>query len=271
MTAKSPYISELYIYPIKSCGGMSVSSTRTGKYGLQYDRQWMIIDEDNKFITQRNMAALALLNPTIDDTHLTITTPDGMCETIDITQPYGNIINTNVWEDAVTATDCGKTIAEFLSDYCKQNVRLVTIGNTYKRTINSGNISFSAEVGFADSYPILLISQVTLDDLNQRLDIPIPMNRFRPNIVICGGIPYQEDSWKKISTDTTILYFGKRCSRCVITTIDQKTGLSTGKEPLQTLASYNRDYRGKVMFGSYWAYQNDDTLFSIGDSVHILE
>lgn len=266
-----PYISELHIYPIKSCGGISVASAKTSNYGLKYDRQWMIIDKENTFVTQRNIHSLELLKPFIDDTYLTITRPDALSEKIEIIQSQQEIITTSVWGDAINTIDCGNLIADFLSDYCKQSVRLVTIGNTYNRPINSGTISFSAEVGFADSYPILLISQSTLDDLNQRLLTPIPMNRFRPNIVISGGIPYQEDSWKKIRTDTTTLYFGKRCSRCVITTIDQNTGVSDGKEPLQTLASYNRDSRGKVMFGSYWAYQDDDTLLSIGDSVHILE
>ncbi len=271
MTMNIPYIAELYIYPIKSCGAISLQSVKTDKYGLQHDRQWMIINKNNEFLTQRELPILSLIIPSIKDEKLTITLPDTSTQSVPKYAESGTIIKTQVWDDEVLVHDCGDEIASFLSEYCQQNVRLVKIGSLFSREVQSGIIDFTTEVGFADSYPLLLISQLTLDDLNSRLLSPIPMNRFRPNIVINGGSAYQEDHWRKLRTENhTVLHFGKRCSRCVITTIDQSTAIS-GKEPLKTLASYNRDHRGRVMFGSYWAYQEYGNTLRVGDTVSVIE
>lgn len=267
---KKPYISELYIYPIKSCAAISLQSAKTDKYGLEYDRQWMIINKNNEFLTQRELPALSLIIPTINNDTLTITLPDRKTHSVPIFSESGTIFKTRVWDDEVLVHDCGDQIASFLSEYCQQNVRLVKIGSFFARQVQSGIIDFIAEVSFADSYPLLLISQLTLDDLNARLSSPVPMNRFRPNIVINGGEPYQEDMWRKICTANMTLYFGKCCSRCVITTIDQNTGIA-GKEPLKTLASYNRDNRGRVIFGSYWAYREYGAIVSVGEALTIIE
>jgi uncharacterized protein YcbX len=129
-------------------------------------------------------------------------------------------------------------------------------------------------VSFADAYPFLLIGESSLEDLNARLEQKIPMNRFRPNLVFDDSVPFAEDNWKKIKIGTTVFHIVKPCARCIMTTINQDTGMLTGKEPLKTLASYRlaqRSLQKKLLFGQYMIAENIGEFLRIGDKIEVIE
>lgn len=241
-------ISSLIYYPIKACRGFEVESAAVERMGLKHDRRMMVIRPDGHFLTQREFPRLALVTPTLNDGTLELSAPNsdsiqlGICTT-------GTFISVNVWKSmGVQAIDQGEEAAEWFSDWLGAEVRLVHIADGYIRRINPAYaINADDHTSFADGYPILLASQEGLQDLNSRLDSPVPMNRFRPNLVVQGSEPFAEDRWNRIRVGGVEMAVVKPCARCMVTTID-KTTLEKSKEPLKTLAKYRRQDLG-VIFG----------------------
>jgi hypothetical protein len=258
----------LFYYPIKSCRGHALETAVLDKRGLQHDRRFLIVDANNQFVTQRDNAKLALIEPHIANGTLTLTAPGQAplsLETRSATQRRA----VQIWRDTVEALDQGEIAAQWLSDYLGEAVRLVKFDEAVVRKVSAQYARRPTDqTGFADGYPLLIISQESLDDLNSRLAAPLPMNRFRPNLVVSGTTPYAEDTWKQIRIGEVVLDIVKPCARCVITTTDQSTAVR-GKEPLATLATYRDSERG-VLFGQNVIHAGPGTL-KLGQAVEVLE
>lgn len=241
-------IDQLLIYPIKGCAGQVLETPRWDAYGLWGDRRWAVVDARGTFISQRSHPIMCLIRVALGQT-LKVQY-QGMEELELDTEPSGHPIPIQIWEDEVLADDAGARAAAWFSRVMGEPVRLVSLGAAYHRPIRLKDQTLEAQVHLGDAFPLLVVSQASLDDLNARLDQPVPMNRFRPNIVISGVGPYEEDTLPHLEVHGQKLLFGKICGRCTVTTIDQETGIS-GKEPLKTLSEYRKEGL-KVCFGSYY-------------------
>jgi len=240
-------LSEIWIYPIKSLGGIRLTSAKVLEKGLRFDRRFMLVDEYGKFMTQRVHPTMALfklsdLNDQFSVSHEadSLTIP-----AVPVLHGDGKVVQ--VWDDAVQAVEVGEEYNQWFSDRLKLKCKLVFFPEENARAVDPRYMVNNEHVSLADAYPLLIIGQRSLDDLNTRLAEPVPMNRFRPNLVFTGGEPYEEDTWREFTIGKNRFVGVKPCARCVLTTVNQDTG-KAGKEPLRTLSTYrNRD--GKVLFG----------------------
>jgi uncharacterized protein YcbX len=259
-------LTALNIYPIKSAAGIAADEWDVDGLGLRYDRRWMVVDSTGMFLTQRVHPRMAFIIPSITRTTLSINAP-GM-STLELPLEPSKAVSTRVtiWRDSCTVTWLGEKAADWFTDYLGVACSLVHMADDVIRPTNP-DFAPGGRVSFADGYPFLLISEESLQDLNDRLLEPLPMNRFRPNLVVAGGAPYAEDDWSRISIGALALRVVKPCFRCVITTTDQLTARRT-KEPLRTLATYRR-MGGEVMFGQNVVHEGTGRL-SVGDTVSLL-
>ena len=262
-------VSALYFYPIKSCGGLPLEVAEIGPRGIQGDRAFMLVDASGNFITQREQPRMALIRPAVtNDGRLSINAP-GM-PTLDITvNEAGKRYRVGIWKDTCIGVDQGDTIADWFSTFLHMPCSLIWMPKDYTRRVDSRYaVGERDQVGFADGYPFLLIPEASLADLNSRMEQPLPMNRFRPNIVVQGSLPYVEDIWRTIRIGQIMFHIVKACARCEIPTTDQNTA-TRGKEPLKTLATYRHGIRG-VMFGQNLIHESQGVI-RIGDTVEVIE
>ena len=261
-------VASLIYYPIKACRGFEVDETNVERMGLEHDRRMMVVTPEGHFLTQREHPKLALVTPSISSQKLTLSAPNSDSLTVNI-QISGPTCPVDIWRSkGVQAVDQGEEAAEWFSDWLGTSVRLVHMAAGYLRRVNEKYaVNPDDHTGFADGYPILLASEESLWDLNARLEFPIPMNRFRPNLVVKGCEPFAEDTWSRIQVDQVEMAVVKPCARCVVTTIDKET-LERSKEPLKTLASYRRQGSG-AMFGQNVIPLNMGRL-RLGMNVNIL-
>ena len=261
-------LSNLTYYPIKACRGFDVAESFVERMGLANDRRMMVIAPDGEFLTQREVPKLALITPTLTNDALALSAPDFDSIRFPI-QRSGMITPVNIWKsENVSAVDQGDEAAQWLSDWLGVAVRLVHFADGYRRGLNPAYaINADDHTGFADGYPILLVSEESLQDLNSKLDSPVPMNRFRPNVVVQGCAPFAEDTWKRIKIGGVEMALVKPCPRCVVTTIDKDT-LAKNKEPLKTLSKYRNHELGAI-FGMNTIPLNEGKL-EVGMSVEIL-
>lgn len=261
-------VSALIYYPIKACRGFEVESAQVERMGLQDDRRMMVVAPEGMQLTQRDHAKLAWVLPTLNDGTLTLSAPNFDAVRVPI-QRTGITQTVRVWHNkGVQAIDQGDESAQWFSDWLGAPVRLVHIAEGVQRRLDSRYaINQDDHTGFADAYPILIISEESLQDLNTRLEVPVPMNRFRPNLVVKGCGPYAEDTWNKIQVGNVELAIVKPCDRCVVTTIDKET-LAQNKEPLKTLASYRKHELGAI-FGQNIIPLNEGRL-RLGMNVDVL-
>ena len=264
-------ISQLFIYPIKSLGGISVETTLVTDRGFRYDRRYMLVDEHNRFLTQREHPVMALLQTMIDGSDLLVNhkkSVDMKLRLALIPVNEGDITRVQVWEDICEAIYINPSADEWFSERIGLSCRLVYMPETSRRQVDKSYALKDDITSFADGYPILMIGQSSLDDLNSRMQEALPINRFRPNIVFTGGRPFEEDSMEHFIVHGIHCYSIKPCARCVITTTDQETGI-TGKEPLKTLASYRR-IKNEVYFGQNVLTEGNGFI-SIGDSIEVIK
>jgi uncharacterized protein YcbX len=239
-------VSQLNIYPIKSCAGTALDRVKLTQHGLAGDRNWMVVSEAGRFLTQRELPRLALVKPLLDGPRLCLRAtglPD-----LDVTvDQEGAATQIIVWKDRLAAIDAGEDASHWLSSFLHTAVRLVRFDTSIARLSDPRwTTGVDAPIAFADGFPILVISEASLADLNERVDKPLPMNRFRPNIVLRGLAAYEEDCVTEFFDGKLRLRVVKPCVRCSITTVEQARGEFTGAEPLQTLKRYrwNRELRG---------------------------
>jgi hypothetical protein len=261
-------ISSLIYYPIKACRGFEVEAANVERMGLQHDRRMMVVTPDGGFLTQREYPRLALVTPKLNNGTLELSAPN--YDSIQIgTQTTGVPVSVDVWKSkGVQAIDQGEEASQWFSDWLGTEVRLVHLADGYLRRVSAEYaINADDHTGFADGYPILLTSEEGLQDLNSRLDTPVPMNRFRPNLVVRGCEPYAEDGWNRIRAGDVEMAVVKPCARCVVTTIDKNT-LETSKEPLKTLGKYRKHKLGAI-FGQNVIPLNEGIL-RLGMTVEVL-
>jgi MOSC domain-containing protein len=259
------HLSGLFLYPIKSCAGIAVSESAVDPFGLRYDRRWMVTTPRGQFVTQREVPAMALVRVTIVPPHLRVTAPGMPDLTIALAPMGGRAVTTMIWNDQVSVVAPDHRADDWFSRVVGQEVVLAYMPDTVVREVDPTYAPAGGRAGFADGFPFLLVGEASLADLNARLAQPLPMNRFRPNLVVRGSAPFAEDGWRSIRIGNIPMEVVKPCARCVVTTTDQGTGGRDGDEPLHTLASFRRQ-EGKVMFGQNVVHYGQGVL-RIGDPV----
>ncbi len=264
------YLSEINIYPVKSMGGLSLKSARVEDRGFEHDRRWMLVDENGVFISQRQYPEMALIQLSIDD--------DGL-RAIHKTKNYSPLfipfedyvdfeIDVKIWDDVCSAIPVSNEADCWFSKALQIPCRLVHMPDSSRRLVDTKYAANNDIVSFADGYPFLLIGQKSLDDLNGRLETPVSMNRFRPNLVVEGSLPFDEDNWKTIKIGEITFSVVKPCARCSVTSVNQSTG-ERNNEPLATLAAY-RKKGNNVLFGQNLLH-NENGILKIGDPVEIVD
>ncbi len=264
-------LTDLFIYPIKSLGGIRLTEAVVEPRGLRHDRRWLLIDpQTRRFQTQRTDAALALLEVTISAENLTVRhreRPEFGPFAVPLTAPETAPIDVVIWDDTVAALPVSAAADAWFSAALGRPLQLVYMPESTHRPADLVRAP-TATVSFADAYPFLIIGQAALDELNRRLvangEVPVPMDRFRPNLVFSGGEPHLEDTWADFRIGTVGLRGVKPCARCVVTTIDQQTAVA-GKEPLRTLSRYRRE-GSKVNFGQNVVPRTEGVL-RVGEGV----
>lgn len=260
------YLTDIYIYPIKSLGGIRLNESILEERGLKYDRRWMLVDKKGFFLTQRTLHQMALLQVELKIGGLKVFRKDDPDTHILI--PFDSntkvMIPVTVWDDTVIGQLVDETVSKWFTNQLNIDCDLVIMPASTQRKMNHKYAVNNESVSFADGMPYLLIGQASLDDLNAKLQNPVPMDRFRPNLVFSGGRAFEEDGWDKIKIGKSLFKITKPCARCVMTTIDQETGIK-GKEPLKTLAKY-RTVSNKVMFGQNMSLFEGLTI-KVGDPV----
>ena len=242
-------LQDIFIYPIKSLGGIRLTEAKVEEKGFEYDRRWMLVDQKGRFVSQREFSSLALLQVEIQENGLRVfhKKQTHLATIIPFDQADGPEIEVVIWDDQVIGKVVSESIGSWFSDFLGFKVDLVKMPDSTHRKVDPRYAVNAESVSFADGMPYLIIGQSSLDELNSRLESPVPMNRFRPNLVFSGGEPFLEDKLQKIRIGSVEFQIIKPCARCVLTTVDQETG-EKGKEPLKTLATY-RTVNNKVMFG----------------------
>lgn len=243
------HLQDIYTYPIKSLGGIRLEKATLEEKGLQHDRRWMLVDKEGVFLSQRKHPEMALLQTQITDEGIFVVHKGASEQNIFV--PFeaesSRSRKVTIWEDRVEAQIVDQEISRRFSKLLKIDCDLVYMPPSTKRKLKPKYAVNGESVSFADGMPYLLIGQSSLDDLNSRLENPVPMNRFRPNFVFAGGAPFQEDEWDIVTIGDARFKITKPCARCMVTTVDQQTG-QKGKEPLTTLSKY-RNVDGNVLFG----------------------
>ncbi|MBB5394255.1 MOSC domain-containing protein [Mucilaginibacter sp. AK015] len=261
-------ISQLNIYPIKSLGGIALNKAQLTDRSLLHDRRWMLIDDNNRFLSQREHAQMALFTPELEDDGLKVTyLPDGSSLHIPFEPLKTDRLDVTIWDDTCAGQLVSDEADAWFSAKLDMAARLVYMPDETHRSTDPKYTRPGYIAAFADAYPALIIGQASLDDLNSRLAEKVPMNRFRPNIVFEGGEPYCEDLMNHIRINDVDMYGVKLCARCIMTTIDQQTAIKY-KEPLKTLAGYRRK-GNKILFGQNLVF-NSTGLLHVGDVINVL-
>lgn len=263
----------IYIYPVKSAAGIACSEAVLGPHGLLHDREWMVVDAAGRFVTQRNEAKLALLGTAIVDGRLLLSSPAGAGPALDL-QHEGGLRQVQVWGASVAAFDAGDEAAQFVSDLLGRPLRMVRFDPRHRRLSNQDwTAGLEVPTLFSDGYPMLVLSQASIDDLAARVGHELPVQRFRPNLLL-GGVPaYAEDGVVEMVLGNVRIALTKACTRCVITTIDHVNGERTGEEPLRTLKSYRHDpaLRGVVFGRNAYTTAGVGSILRRGDAAHLVQ
>jgi uncharacterized protein len=265
-------LASLHVYPVKGCRAVDLDEAAVEPWGLAGDRRWLIVDADCQFMTQRKHPALARVviagGAGADITvscdgypALPVAAPDESAELLKVT----------VWRSTVLAASAGPEADAWFSAYLGESVRLVYLDDPTRRAVDPDYGADGDTVSFADGYPVLLTSTESLDQLNQWLnaagDQPVPMNRFRPNVVVSGYHPWDEDRWRRIRIGAVPFRVAKPCGRCVVTTTDQTTGMR-GSQPLKMLAARRR-FGQNLVFGQNLIPDSPGHI-RVGDPIEII-
>lgn len=264
-------IGGLFIYPIKSLSGISLSTSNVEKRGLQYDRRWVLVDDDNLFVSQRDHNNLALLQPMITEDSIVITQKNDPSVKLEIPLiPQGTIREiVTIWDDTCKAVEVSEKASAWFTKQLNTNCRLMYMPDDSIRLADTSYaIKADDKVSFADGYPILAITESSMEQLNSKTEIEIPIDRFRPNFLIKGGHSHIEDELRSFSIEGIEFYGVKPCARCIMTTVDQETAVK-GKEPLKSLATYRKS-GNKILFGQNIIPMNVGNV-SVGDTISVKE
>lgn len=257
-------VSSLHVYPIKSLGGHPRDVSGVEPRGLRHDRRWMLVDEEGVFLSQRTIERMALFRVTSGEFGLRVIGPSGARFEVPFANE-GERLTVRVWQSEVEAVRVSDAADAWFSAEMGQPARLVYMPD---EAVREPNPQFSREgdrIGFSDAMPVLVAGESSLEDLNSRLESPIPMNRFRANIIVSGSEAYAEDGWREGFTLGGVRFrHAKHCGRCRVTTTDQETAV-VGQEPLRALAKYRRE-GNNVIFGTYYIPEAAGVV-SVGDEL----
>jgi len=268
----NPTLAGLFIYPVKSAAGIACEEALLGPRGLLHDREWMIVDEAGRFITQRDEARLALLETAIQDGKLKLRNPQGNGPELPLDHE-GEQREVVVWRSQCAAFDAGEEAAQFLSGWLGRALRLVRFDARRPRLANHDwTAGRDVPNQFSDGYPLLVLSQASVADLAARVGKPLPVERFRPNLLLGGVEAYAEDGADVLVAGAARFALTKACTRCVITTIDPARGERDGDEPLRTLKAYRFDkaLRGVIFGRNAYAVEGEGTALARGMSLRLL-
>lgn len=243
------HIASLHLYPLKSCAPLDAEALDIGPRGPAGDRRWLIVDADARFVTARQHARVVGIRAVPDRDGLRLDAPGMPALRVPAPPRDAQRMRVSIWRDSVHAQCCDPAADAWLAEYLGMPVRLVHMDEAARRAVDRDYADEGDVVSFADAYPLLVISQSALDALNAKLERPVPMARFRPNLVVAGCAPHAEDGWRRIRVGEVEFDAVKACTRCVFTTIDPATMTRDAEgEPLRTLMSYRRTPAG-VTFG----------------------
>ncbi len=272
------HLSALNLHPVKSLRGFGVGSAEIDDLGFAGDRRFLVVDSAGAFLTQRTVARMAQVATAIDATTLTLRSEGfGEIHVGRQPDPQSPLVSVQVWKsEGLKAEDCGPQPADWLSRVLGLPCRLVRIGPAFSRPVRPGTARPGDRVHFADAFPLLVIGEASRREMNDRIieagGEPVPMDRFRTNLVVEGCEPFAEDTWKRIRIGNVVLRSAGPCLRCVITTTDQQTGIR-GKEPLRTLATFRRDPAEPtyVRFGQNLINESKSGVLRVGDPVEVMD
>jgi hypothetical protein len=259
------HLSGIFVYPIKACGGVSLTQGSVVERGLDGDRRYMLLDRDGRFVSQREVPALTLVATALRENHIVVSAPGRGSLSLPVRLDSGQRVPFRVWDSQGIALRHAEG-SRWFSELLRDDVALVFMPDDERRQVNPARARPGDIVSFADAYPFLLISDASLADLNARLPAPIEMRRFRPNLVITGVAPYAEDRMTSLRIGQVSFRGVKRCDRCSVTTVEPLTG-ERGKEPLRTLAQYRLE-DGKVWFGMNLIHDGPGSL-TLGDPLQL--
>jgi uncharacterized protein YcbX len=262
-------LSAIHIYPIKSLKGIALDEARVDERGLQHDRRWMLVNEENEFLTQREHPRMATISVRLEAEGLRLSAAGMQDLLVPFSMENPLRVQVRIWRSVCEAWVAAQPLNEWFSQFLQAPCKLVYMPDETRRAVNQLYAVNHDVVSFADGYPFKLIGEATLADLNGRLEKQVPMNRFRPNFVLSGSGAFAEDDWKRIHIGDTLFHLVKACERCQITTIDQDEGVRMGQEPLRTLAKY-RVVDDKVLFGQYMIADNHGQRLRVGDRVEVV-
>lgn len=267
-------ITEIWIYPIKSLAGIRKQKAVVKQKGLQYDRRWMLVDGEGRFLTQREHPKMALFKLAMDKDYLIISSQSAVAGfpqsiTLELKDDIsGDFSKVQIWDDEVEAVEVSQEYSKWFSEHLMITCKLVFFPESNRRDADPDYAKNNEQVSLADGYPFLIIGQSSLDELNTKLEQPVSIKRFRPNFVFTNGLPHEEDMWRNFKIGSVSFEGVKPCARCVLTTVNPETG-ETGVEPLKTLSSYRRK-NGKVCFGENLLPRMDGEV-SEGDLIEIID
>jgi uncharacterized protein len=260
----------LSIYPVKALRGTALTASAVAIWGLDHDRRWMVVQPDGRFLTQREIPAMACIGAHASPGALTLAVDGGGALRVPVPAPPARRRQVQVWRDQLPALDAGPDAAAWLSDVLGLPCGLVYLEDPWSRPLDPAYALPGDRALFSDGFPVLLACTASLDALNAALPSAIDMGRFRPNIVVSGSTAWEEDRWRRIRIGGITFRVAKPCTRCVVTTVDQRTGLRPDKsEPLRTLGRIRRTAAG-VMFGQNLIPDGPGRI-AIGDAIEILE
>jgi uncharacterized protein YcbX len=256
-------VKELYIYPVKSLAGICVESAKAEEMGFENDRRWMLIDDQNQFITQRKHPNLSQFYPKLKEDKIAILYQDATHEFF-INETLEEPLLSNVWDDETKVFEVNKATSKWFSEVLGFECKLVKIANNGDRKHSSSKLNTTLNVSLADGYPYLLIGSESLDFLNEKLEEKITISRFRPNIVISSSIAHEEDSFRNFQIRNVKFKNAKPCGRCIMINNNPKNGI-VKKEPLNTLSTY-RKADNSVLFGTNIMCLNEGEI-KVGDAL----
>jgi len=247
-------VSELFIYPVKSLAGIAATQIELTPFGFKNDRRWMIVDANGQFMTQREHFNMATIKTAIKEQHLVLSHANDSI-VVPIADKNSKQIEVTVWDDTFNALLLSTEVDQWLSKLLNQPCHLVYMSDQANRQVDSDFAPIGQYVSFADAYPILVISQASIDDLNAKLSTAVNINRFRPNLVVSGTHSFAEDTWQDLSINNIDFKAVKQCSRCIMPSINQQTGKQDQVKMLATLNTYRKQNK-KIKFGQNLIFKN---------------
>ncbi|MXV15154.1 MOSC domain-containing protein [Hufsiella ginkgonis] len=265
-------ISDIFLYPVKSTYRLSVTESAVLPEGLAYDRRWAIIDRDHTVLTAREYPAMLGIRTRLSGHALEISTPDGAGISVTLNPPPEELVPATLFSNEVSGIRVGSLADQLISDHLGTDCRLIFMDDTRGRIIPPKyNARATDKVSYADTSPVMILSEESVAELNGKLAQPVSVHHFRPNVVVSGCLPQEEESWKLVRIGDVILEANETCKRCVFTLIDPETHQKRAdKEPLKTLAAYKKHPRGGVSFGITLVPRSAGTIRR-GDRIEILE